>query len=224
MSGIPVYNVPNLPGIPPMVRAVFSNVATFQGVAAAVGNTISFFQGPSPLPPWGIYDDQFNSVVDADSILSFTHRNEASVADFPVQDGTFATYNKVVLPYSAMVRVSKGGTLLDRTNLLRQIEALFSSLKKYTIVTPERSYLNVNVEGTEVTRIDKDDAFFLTHVDLRFRQVKPVTAVFTTTAADTQNAQDPSAPAPANQGVQQPATTSSAASAQATNVLSGGAP
>jgi len=225
MSAI-FYNVPNAPGVPQMLRKTLTAVSTVQGVVAGINNTIQFFQGQPPLPQWGIFDANFKQVVDADSILSFANQNQANISDFPVQNGGFGTYNKVVLPARDVVRISKGGTQNDRANLLRQVEALYRSMDLFTIVTPEKAYLNVNVENYEVTRRDKDQAFFLTEIDIFFREIRTIAAVFTNTpaGADTTNAQNPAAQPPANQGVVQPGTPSNAAQNEATTVLAGGAP
>jgi hypothetical protein len=225
MAFPPVYNVPNAPGIPPMVRSALTAVSTTQGIVAGVQNTIQFFQGRPALPQWGIFDDKLQSVIDADSFLSFSDSKQSNIADFPVQNGGFASYNKVITPGRNAVRISKGGTQADRAALLRQIKALFATLGKYTIVTPEASYLNVNLESYEVTRRDSSQAFFLTEIDLFFREIQETQAVFTNTpAADTTNAQAASAQPPVNQGVVQPQTPSSAAQNEATSVLAGNAP
>lgn len=214
-------NVPNLPGVPPLLRSGLSTVATVQGVLAGIGSALDRLGGQTPLPLWGIYDSFFRSVVDADNFLSFGNQNNANLPDFPVQRGGFSTYNKVILPAATFVRVSKGGSLNDRHNLLEQIKILFRSMALYTIVTPEQSYLNVNMERYEVTRRDKNGAFFLTDVDLFFREIQPETAVFTNTPtdADTSNAKNPSALGPVNQGVIQPATPSTVAQNAATTAL-----
>lgn len=219
------YNVPNVPGVPPMLRAAGSTISNVQGVVAGIQNTIQFFQGAQPLPPWGIFDADFNSVLDADSIAGFTNRKESNLLDFPVQDGGFASYNKVQVPSSSSVRIRKGGTLSDRANLIRQLDALQASMDLFSIVTPEKTYISVNCERYELTRQDVDDAFFLNHVELFFKEIRVVQATFTTTAvgADTSNAQNPAAQTPTNQGVQQPATPTPTIQNAATTALAGGA-
>lgn len=222
---IPVYNVPNAPGIPPMVRSALTDISTAQGLVAGIQTTIQFFQGRPPMPTWGIYDANFKSVVDADSFLSFSNRKESNIPTFQVQDGKLAAYNKVQLPFTNSVRIIKTSTLAGRQALLRQIDALQASLDNFTIVTPEKSYVNVNCGSYEVTRKDKDDAFVLTDVQLFFQEIPTTSAVYTTTnAASTTNAQQASAEPPANQGVVQPSTPSSGAQAQASTVLAGGVP
>lgn len=222
---IPVYNVPNAPGIPPMVRSAISDISTAQGLVAGIQTTIQFFQGRPPMPTWGVFDSKFKSVVSADSFLSFSNRKESEVPTFQVQDGKLSAYNKVQLPFTNSVRIIKSGTLTDRQALIRQIENLQASLDNFTIVTPEKSYVNVNCTAYEVTRKDAGDANMLTDVELFFQEIPTTSAVYTTTnPATTTNAQQASAEPPANQGIVQPSTPSNGAQTQASTVLAGGAP
>lgn len=217
MSTFP--NVPNLPGVPPVLRNALTSVSTIQGLVAGARTVMQFFQGQPTKPLWGIFDADGNSVIDADSFLGFDNSNESNISDFPVQNGGFATYNKVRLPARNGVRISKGGTLTDRANLLRQIDQLYASMDEFIILTPEKSYLSVNLERFTVTRKDKDAAFFLTDVDLYFREIQVTDVVFTNTPSSTANAQAPSAQPPVNQGVVQPSTPDSNTQAQVDGVL-----
>jgi hypothetical protein len=116
--------------------------------------------------------------------------------------------------------------LSDRTDLLKQVQALASSTQLYTIRTPERTYENCNLEHYEVSRNDVKDAFFLTRVELTFVEIRQVTAQYGDTpifllgvspyspaaAGDfdfsLQNAQSPAALPTANQGTVQAQTPS----------------
>lgn len=202
MSTFP--NVPNLPGVPPLLRNTLSTVSTVQGLVAGANTIRQFFAGSPAKPLWGIFNLQNQSVVDADSFLSFDNTNERNVPDFAVQGGSFASYNKVKLPSRTGVRISKGGTLGDRQALIRQLDALLDSLDTFIVLTPEKSYLSVNMERYTLDRRDKDAAFFFTDVQLYFREIQQVDVVFTNTDSSTMNAQAPSAQPPVNNGVIQP--------------------
>lgn len=208
-----------------MVRASLTSVSNVQGLIAGVQTTIQFFQGRPPLPTWGVFDSNFNSVVDADSFMSFQFRKEANVPTFQVQDGKLAAYNKVQLPFTNSVRITKGGSLADRQNLIRQLDSLQASLSNFTIVTPEKSYLNVNCTTYELMRKDKDDAFFFSDVELFFQEVPVTNTTYTTTTTtSTANALQPSAQPQVGQGVLQSSAVSTAAQAQAITTIGGGLP
>lgn len=214
-------NVPNLPGVPPLLRSPQFPPFAVPAIAAAASLSQLWHPGQAATSPWGIFDSQFNSVLSADNFTSFRNRRQANLLDFPVQAGGFATYNKVQVPFIASIRVSKGGSLDDRARLLAQLDLLQESMELFTIITPEKSYPAVNVESYEVTRIDKDAAYYLTDVELFFREIRVVSAQFTNTPVQqtTTNAQSPSAQPPTNQGIVQPATPSNVAQNAATTAL-----
>lgn len=219
-------NVPNLPGVPPLARSALASVSAVQGVVAGISNTLQFFQGQDPGPVWGVFDSNFKSVVDADSFLAFSNSNPSRLADYPIQDGNFVSYDKVRQPFVVTCRIAKGGSVADRAALLAQLDALKASLQLYTMVTPEKSYLQINMEDYQLVRTKEKGAYFFTELDLFFREVLTQSAVYTTTssAPDTSNAQAPSAQPPANQGIVAPDAPSAAAQNEATTILSGGFP
>ena len=193
-------DVPQLPGVPQLARLAGVSPATVISIGGAVlgslfGNTLTSAQSG-----WGIYDSNNNLVVVADSILEFEHHPHWRISDFPVQgSGTvptsFASYNKVKLPYEARVRLCKAGTLADRQLLLSALDNAANNTALYSIVTPERTYKNADIQSYDLVRsTDGDrapDAYFLTQVDINFIEVISVQAQYSTTVM--QNAQNPSA-------------------------------
>lgn len=192
-------NVPRLPGVPQLVRSPLFPPSPAPTLGSGPASTLNA-AASSQTAIWGICDSDLNPIVTPDSILNFGHRPQARISNFPVQEGGFANYNKVYLPFELSVGMSKGSTLEDRQDFLNDIEAAFQSLALLTVLTPERSYLSVNVHRYEVQRRDKDAACFLTDVEVFFTQVNEVTAQYSTTAANTQNAQVPASQPPVNQG------------------------
>jgi hypothetical protein len=220
-------NVPKLPGVPQLARSNLFPAALPPiinlGLALA-----KLWQSIFAVPQWAIYkaipppapdpqelEDARNGidtvhvvakrqpVVKPDSFGEFSYRNEWSVADFPMQDGAFASYDKVNNPFEIMVRMYKGGTKRDRADFLASIDAIAGTLDFYDILTPERTYLNVNVVRYEVSRRGPGGAYFLSEVDLYFREIRTVKATYSTTSTVTQNAQNPSAQPVDNAGTVQ---------------------
>jgi hypothetical protein len=220
-------NVPKLPGVPQLVRSANQIITgPVVGTAAAIG---ALWRALFVTNVWGIFkqrppveegEDGIQTVtvvakqtpvVDCDSILDFGYRNEWDVPSYPVQDGTFASYNRVSLAYEASVRLSKGGSEADRRKFLDQIETILNSSQLYQIVTPERTYMNVNPVRTEQVRRGASGAYFLTEIDLYFVEVRTATAQYANTPiTTTENARNPSAQPTANRGTVNPQTTSAA--------------
>lgn len=214
-------NVPKMPGVPQLLRSPQFPPAPSPvlGAVIAIGR---LWQSLFSQPVWAIYKQpeptetsedgietvtvtaERQPVVVPDSFLEFGYRTEYNVSDYPVQRGGFASYDKVANPYEAFVRMSKGGSQQQRAKFLADIDAIVGTLDLYDIVTPEKTYIGVNVLRHEVTRRGAQGAFFLTEVDLYFREIRQVSATYSTTDLLTENAQQPSAEPVTNVGTLQP--------------------
>lgn len=218
MSLIPFPNVPNVAGVPqlPRLPSLGPSIPPILGLASAVG---ALWRALSAPPTWGIFKQppptqpgadgietvtvtaQLVPAVVVDSIMDFSYRNEYEISDFFIQDGEFASYNKVANPSENSVRLIRTGTLSDRAEFLSDLEVIIASLDKYQIITPERTYTNINAYRLEVLRRGTTGAFQLTEVDLYFREIRSTTAQYTTTAPVIPNPQQPSDSDPQNNGV-----------------------
>lgn len=204
-------NVPKLPGVPQLLRSPQfpPGPPPVVGAVIAIGR---LWQSLFTQPLWAIYKqaevepqetdegvEQVTVVADRepvvvpDSFLTFGIRNEYSVSDYPVQRGAFMSYNKVANPYEPFVRMSKGGSLQERKAFLDSLDAIVGTLDLYDILTPEKTYLGVNVLRYELVREGAKGAYFFSAVDLYFREIRQVESVYTTSSADTANAQQSSA-------------------------------
>ncbi len=192
-------NVPKLPGVPQLARSFQfpAGPPPVVLVPLAIGRLI---QAINSKPTWGIFDNAGNQVVNPTNVVDFGYRQDSAVSNFPVQNGRFASYDKVATPFEASVRMTKAGTKAERTTFLDQIQRVQESLDRFTIMTPEKSYLNCNVLRFELTRRGAGGAFYLSEVDLFFTQIVSVQAQYTTTTVNTSNAQEPGAKPPNNLG------------------------
>lgn len=210
-------NVPQLPGVPQLVRSALGvpanpvslgTGALQQQLAAAQQNVF----------PWGVYSATTgDQVIVPDSILNLDNRNEWKLSDYPQQTNAFAAYNKVIVPYEISLRFSKGGNVAERAAFLKSIDDIAGDTNLYDIVTPEKTYLSVNIMRFENTRRGAEGAYFLCEVDVFFRQIIEVEAQYSTSAANTSNAQNPAAQDTVNQGNLQPSDTVPSTAAQTAN-------
>lgn len=195
-----IPGVPQLPaGIPTAAIAALASEAL----------SSSLWQAAQSPPAWGVFDSGGNQVIFPDTVLEFDRRQEFEISNYPVQRGSFASYNKVLRPYEIQIRFMKTGTVDDRAAFLASIDAVVASLTLYTVVTPEAVYKGVNAERSEVARRGPKGAYQLTEVDVYFVQIIETTAQYTTTAVQLPNAQDQAAQPQANVGAVQPGTPSS---------------
>ena len=193
----PFPNVPFLPGVPQLARALLFSPATTVTMGAQAQGAL--WAASQVAPNWGVFDANGNKVLNPDNVFAFSDRAEWRTSDYPVEQGAFDTYNKVVVPFENMVRMTKGGSLSDRTAFLASIDLIAGDTKLYSIRTPEKTYLSVNVLRRELLRRSSEGAFFL-EVDLVFRNIQQQTPQYSTAAANTSSAANPAALPATNQG------------------------
>ncbi len=165
---------PNLPGVP--------SLHSYNVPAAIVATGTSFLVNAllSGKSAWGIYDDTgTNQVLIPDSFMSLDYKQDMNISNYPLEQGSFASYNKVRTPYSLSARVTKGSSLAiltggsmtpDRNLFLQALDDLVYSLALLTIITPESTYYNANLESYEYKREVKNGAGMII-ADLHFVEI-----------------------------------------------------
>lgn len=194
-------NVPKLPGVPQLNRSPSFPPAPppVLGSALALGR---LWQALFVTPQWAIYEsaqatepDQPEEgietvtvvadrqpVVVPDSFLSFGFRKEAAIASYPIQRGGFADYDKVQNPFETFVRMSKGGSLQERKRFLDSLDAIIDTTDLYDILTPEKTYISVNVLRYEFVRQGVRGAHFFAELDLYFQEIRQVSPQYSNTS------------------------------------------
>lgn len=181
IPGLPVINIPDIPGL-----------LTSDAISLAAG----FLRAP-----WGLYIG-FIPVVVADTVTAFGFQQEFDISDYPIENGEFASYNKVYRPFEGTIRFVAGGNLLRRQALLDSVAAIIGSTSLFNIVTEDAVYQSVN-PVTYSYQQAAGDGVGLIKVDLKARQVK-VTGPLVTSIIPSPS--DPSVAAQLNDGTVQPLT------------------
>lgn len=196
MPLIPFPNVPNLPGVPAIPRspnfptAVQAVLGIFQGALWRI------FQVGSQ---WGIFDSFGNALADPSqfqgvfgdflgtlggstvSTGAVDYIKETRVSDFPVEQGSFASYNKVELPASPVVTLCMSGSESDRSAFLNAIDAATKSTDLYSVATPEVTYIDYTIERYNYQRRSNRGATLLI-VEIGLKEVRQVSALYTISA------------------------------------------
>ncbi len=162
--------VPNAPGVPAVLRGGAQVIDTATGGYLGLSDALNEIIGSDPVK-WGIFDASGAPVGDYDSLFSLAYRNDSKLSDYPVEQGGFASYNKVDSPYDNIVTVTCGGTEARRAALLVALEAARKSLQLYSIFTPEATYQNSNITGIDMRREIREGANMLI-VNLTVREVR----------------------------------------------------
>lgn len=175
------YNVPLAPGVPPIQRAALALTSALL-IADHILQSYFFIS-------WGIFSKNGLPVLTGDSVISVDLRKEYHIADFPVEEGGFASYNKVSKPGDIRLTFTVGGSTEARSQFLKTVDSMASSLELFTVVTPEVVYPTMNVVHYDYGRSQRSGVSLLT-VTVFCNEVRiAATSVFTQT--ETPAGEDP---------------------------------
>lgn len=162
------------------------------GVALLTGDSYSSqFTNDSQ---WGIFTEDGSPVLIGDTVVSLDIRNERRLANFPIEEGGFATYNKVNMPFESRVSIAKGGTESERSDFIGTLEQLVNDLELYAVVTPEYTYPSANLFAYDIRRTVRNGVTLIT-AEVSIEEVRIINA-----AQYSNNAQDSSGAAQENGG------------------------
>lgn len=174
MAGPEFPNVPKASGVPAVKRDA-TNPGTDTQAPLNDDAIIATGAGPNQ---WGIYTADNTKALEPDTVVSIGYDAEHRIADFPIEEGSFESYDKVEMPFDIRVRMSKGGTREDRRAFLLAIESIRGNTELYSVITPDKTYLNVNFTRVSVDRSREQGAGLVT-VELQLREIRQnVTAEF----------------------------------------------
>lgn len=189
-------DVPAFPGVPQLARLL--GVVPFLGPALLSADDPAVAGLVSP-PQWGIFDQDGNEVAVSDAVVEVEFMKEYRVSDYPQEPNSFASYNKVEMPYDATVALARSGSDEDRTAFLTAIDDACASLDLYVVAMPELTYINANLVGYRFQRRSYQGVTLVV-AEIRLRQIR------ISGAADFSNTASPSGAAPVNGGTVLPQT------------------
>lgn len=142
-------NVPDVPGVPSLLRDPLAAVPL---LPTLVSDAIAFVVGLLGGPQWGLFLNGIPLIITADTVASFDYKQSWTVSDYPVEEGAFASYDKVAVPFDVRFRYGKGGSDAELLAFLLLIETVAKSLQRFAAVTPSRTYNSVNVTHYDYRR------------------------------------------------------------------------
>lgn len=178
----------------------------------------------NPLPSdWKILDARTSApVIVPDNVPRFEYRGEARISDYPVEEGAFASYNKVKMPYDirmvltcsglnfaqSAIKAAKnalglniGQDPMQKPDFLDTLDYMRETTDLFVIVSPDKTYPNVSLEHYDYRRETTNGATML-KVEAWFREVR-----VSGSATYTQSSASPSAASPVGLGTVHPGDT-----------------
>lgn len=227
VTPVPAFpNVPHAPGVPPVLRQIGAVQNTVILVASDAVKILRLL-APSQ---WGLVTASGAPLYQGANFLGLEARKDWRIPDYPVEKGSFESYNKVETPFEGKITLAVGddslvpglpnlpsvpglgfdgllgSALSRRTAFLIAIEMACRSLELYTLLMPEGSYPNLNLVHYDYRRIAQQGVTLLA-VDIFVQEVR------TTAKATFSNVKSPEAASPVNGGQVQPSTVSDAGAA-----------
>lgn len=196
--------VPQAPGVPAL--------SSYLAEAAVVLLTADVLTALAGLlgPQWGIFQGGAPVVI-ADSVVSMEYKAEWTVSNYPVEQGAFESYDRVIVPFEARVRFATGGSMADRLALLTSLAAVTQDTTLFDVVTPEAVYQSVSITHYDYRRTGQSGVGLL-QADVHCIQVR------VTTTTQFSNTQSPSGASPTGGGQAQTAAPTSAETAALASV------
>lgn len=152
----------------PSVAGLSNLTTTLQGSALALAVNAIFGK------QWGLFNEYGIPLLLSNHVVGIQYNNGSSLADAPLEKGSFASYNKVANPYTAVVQLVKGdGSVAERNLWLAQIEAYARTTIKFYIVSPEFVYINACIESISYSR-SAQEGQQLIRVNIALREVREV--------------------------------------------------
>jgi len=121
--------------------------------------------------------------VDFSAMIEFTAEKSSRLPDEPIEQGSFATYNRVIEPRNITCRLAVKGKAADLQTAIDRLTTLSENDEKITLTTPEQSYKNMMLESFDYRR-DASNGRGVLYVDLRFKEIREVASQQTTTAVE----------------------------------------
>lgn len=155
--------IPNVPGVPALVSYVTAPIDLLVQDAINLLFGIAFDE-------WTILLDGAPA-FDFESIAKLGYRKEWVVADYPIEDGSFLSYDKVEMPYELHLKITSGGSEEERQAFIAEIDALAGTTELFTIVSPEKIYENATISKWTYLR-EADAGVGMIVADITFQEIR----------------------------------------------------
>lgn len=164
-------SLPSLPSLP-------SKLPGISAATPAVLNAVSLIASKLPKlnPPFPIYAildvETFLPLTIPDSWGELTIRSDYQIADYPIEGGAFAAYNKVKRPSMFGITLIRRGSDLARFAWLEAIRQQLQAnpLARYNVITPQGIFQSYTISRWSYqTRPDRGTNIL--YLDLQFSEV-----------------------------------------------------
>ena len=145
---------------------------------------------------WTLLTENGTDALTFDAMLSVDISAENRVVHEPVENGSFASYNKAASPTQLRVSLARSGTDYDQQAALDTLDRLCGGTDLVTLVTPAQEYAGYNLESYSYNRTDRGGAQLLvvelSLIEIRQVETQAITTVNALKPAQVKNKSDAS--------------------------------
>ena len=157
-------------GVPALLNGFNAFTGAIIEIDSVLGQLFDLFSDSRS--SWGIYDKKIENVVlEFDGFVEFGVDNASQIAGYRIEEGQFASYNKVDSPYEIVLTGVKTGTINEIDAFLRSLDAISNDINLYAIVTKGQIYSNANMLRYSYHR-SPEAGFNLLYITMVFVQIQ----------------------------------------------------
>lgn len=154
--------------------------------ARAIANLVLDYFGLLA-PSYGIYLNNKPALV-VDGFIDFAINNASNIANYRLEKGAFATYNKVITPFEIRAVIVRQGGIDEINACLNSLESISNDLNLYDVVTKDIVYSRCNLERYSY-RKESENGVNVLYAELIFKEImNTAESAFTVPATKTQSA------------------------------------
>lgn len=132
---------------------------------------------------WTIYDSETQKqICYFDSFERFAYLQKNSIVQYPIEQGSFASYNKLNNPANIGVVLTKSGFNLNlgegvfsKEKFIDDLNSYSNGVKKVDIVTPSKTFLSYSIESMSFSNAIEEGSDILI-VTLEIKEIRELVA------------------------------------------------
>lgn len=162
-------------GVPNLLKKQVRNTAI-----TILGNLVgAAYDFLFPPPKWGIYFPGTSDIaMHVSSVVELDISGEAVVSNYPIERGSFTTYNKVLQPMYFGLRITRDGAEYLRSDMANWLMRERDEQSLFDVVTPTYTWQNVTLVSFREVKNARSGAAMMT-VDCVFQEVRELPAEYT---------------------------------------------
>lgn len=159
------------------------SIAGFKGLQTSGGDALISLGGAAVINAvfgnvWGLVNEFGVPVLKSDNVLGLSFTSASTIANAPIERGSFSSYNKVATPSQAVVQLSKGtGGALERGAWLTQLLTYEGSTLKFHVISPEFVHRNMSIINVDYAR-SASEGLQLIVVNVQLEEVREVGVLY----------------------------------------------